>query len=255
LPAKPQAFDVTLSKGRNLVATPLILLAVLVTLSPCHPVTLSPNTQHRTPIAHLTICLDPGHPSEVGKGSQGKTLTEITAAWQIAQKLKHLLERDGYQVILTKTEEHQFVKNKDRANIANKSRAALLLRLHCDSGSSSGFAVYYPDRQGKSGRMRGPSKSVIEKSTEAGKLFHAAMAESLKGTLPDRGLLPDIKTLVGRKQGALTGSIYSKVPVLLVEMCDLDSATDEEFMSSEEGQRKMAEALSAGVVAAVPRSK
>ncbi len=217
-----------------------------ITVSPIHPITHSPNP---------TICLDPGHPSEVGKGSKGKTLTEIAAAWQVAQKLRPMLERDGFRVVLTKTEENQFVKNKDRANIANRSHAVLLLRLHCDSGSGSGFAVYYPDRQGKSGRVRGPSKQVIAKSTEASRLLHDTVAESLKDSLPDRGLFPDTKTLVGSKQGALTGSIFSKVPVVLVEMCDLNNPKDEEFMRSEEGQHKMADALAAGVKAAVAEHK
>jgi N-acetylmuramoyl-L-alanine amidase len=226
---------------------PQIYLALLlITLSPCHPVALS---------SKQTICLDPGHPSEIGKGSHGKTLTEITAAWQVAQKLKSILEKDGYRVILTKTEKNQFVKNKDRASIANRSRAALLLRLHCDSGPGSGFAVYYPDRQGKTGKTRGPSIQVINESSEAAKLLHAAVAESLKDALPDRGLFADMKTLVGRRQGALTGSIYSVVPVILVEMCDLTYPKDEEFMSSGAGQRKMAEALAAGVKAALSTAK
>src|SRR5262249_3636458 len=138
----------------------------------------------------------------------------------------------------------------------NKSHAELLLRLHCDSGSGSGFAVYYPDRQGKSGKVRGPSQSVIEKSTEAGRLVHDAMAESLKGSLADRGLLPDTKTLVGKEQGALTGSIHSKVPVVLVEMCDLSEPKDEEFMKSEDGRKKMSTALAAGVAAVIrPRTQ
>ena len=63
--------------------------------------------------------------------------------------------------------------------------------------------------------------------------------------------MSDIKTAVGGKQGALTGSIFSKVPVVLVEMATITLKHDEVFMLSEVGQRKMAEALADGVKAAL----
>ena len=77
------------------------------------------------------------------------------------------------------------------------------------------------------------------------------MAAGLKGALRDNGCLPDIRTAVGSKQGALTGSIWSQVPVVLVEMCVLSNAKDEAFLLSEVGQERMAKALAAGVEAAL----
>jgi len=50
----------------------------------------------------------------------------------------------------------------------------------------------------------------------------------------------------------LTGSIYSRVPVLLVEMCVITNLGDEAFISSERGRAKMVEALRAGIRASVP---
>ena len=71
----------------------------------------------------------------------------------------------------------------------------------------------------------------------------------LKGSLKDRGVRTDAQTSVGaRNGGALTGSIYSKVPVLLVEMCVLTKPSDEKFIRTDAGQKKMAEALFAGMV-------
>ena len=78
----------------------------------------------------------------------------------------------------------------------------------------------------------------------------------LKGSLKDRGVRTDAQTSVGaRNGGALTGSIYSKVPVLLVEMCVLTKPSDEKFIRTDAGQKKMAEALFAGINAAVPLPK
>ena len=35
-----------------------------------------------------TVCIDPGHPSEVGEGTRGKRITEMKAAWKVALLLK-----------------------------------------------------------------------------------------------------------------------------------------------------------------------
>lgn len=77
------------------------------------------------------------------------------------------------------------------------------------------------------------------------------MAKSLKGSLRDNGLKTDVQTAVGAKQGALTGSIFSQVPAVLVEMVVLTNRRDEAFILSKSGRAKMVEALTAGVLAAV----
>lgn len=202
-----------------------------------------------------TICIDPGHPSEVGRGTGGKKISEITAAWKVAKLLEAKLKKAGYKVVLTKDAENKFVKNKERAEVANKARADLMVRLHCDANEGGGFAVYVPMQKGKSGGKTGPSDEVIKASTEKGKLFHEELSKGLKGKLKDNGLMGDIRTAVGSKQGALTGSIFSEVPVVLVEMGCLTNAADEAFMASKSGQESMAEALCRAVKVTIPGTK
>lgn len=197
------------------------------------------------------ICLDPGHPSEVGRGAAGRRITEIAAAWRVALRVKALLEQAGARVVLTKQAESQFVRNRARAETANRAGADLMVRLHCDSAGGSGFAVYVPEKPGFSEGARGPSPEVIRASMAAAKTFHAELARHLRGVLSDRGLLPDTATHIGAKQGALTGSVFSKVPVVLVEMCVLSSPRDDAFLASEAGQEKMATAIAAAALAAV----
>lgn len=198
------------------------------------------------------VCLDPGHPSENGLGARGKRgATEVRVAWRIANLVKTLLQTRGAQVRLTKSRERERVTNIRRAEIANDFRADLMLRLHCDAEGKTGASVYYPDRIGKaSDGARGPTAAVLHSSREAGKHFHRAFRATLKGSLADRGLLTDRQTFIGGKQGALTGSIYSRVPVLLVEMCVLTTPADETFITSKNGEAIMARALAAGVEAA-----
>lgn len=203
------------------------------------------------PFAPPTVCIDPGHTSEVGSGTRGVNLTELHANWVMARRLKGLLEKDGYRVVMTKASEGEFVRNRRRAEVANAAGAALMVRLHCDGSPRPGFAVYYPDRQGKAEGTTGPSADVIRRTAPLARRFHAALAAGLKGSLDDQGLMSDVKTAVGSKQGALTGSVFSAVPVVLVEMATITLRHDEVFLLSESGQAQMAAALEAGVRAAL----
>lgn len=202
-----------------------------------------------------SICIDPGHPSENGVGTSGKSISEVAAAWKVAVILKDLLKQNGYEVVMTKSSQNQKVTNKARAEIANKANVDLMLRLHCDSASDSGFASYYPATQGTVKGVRGPSVQVMAESKAAAQKFHPAVIKALKGSIGDRGLKTDRQTAIGGKQGALTGSIYAKVPVILVEMCVLQSKHDDAFMGRAAGQRKMAEALFSGIQAALSEKR
>ncbi len=200
------------------------------------------------------VCIDPGHPSEVGEGTTGRKLSEMHAVWVEAVLLKQRLEAQGITVVMTKKSEKEFVRNRARAEVANKAHADFMIRLHCDSSSGSGFASYVPTQAGVSEGVRGPSLTVIRGSNNMGRAFHEAFAASLKGKLRDNGLKSDLATAVGAKQGALTGSVFSKVPVVLVEMVVLTNRKDEAFLSSKAGQAAMADALASGVLAALKGS-
>ena len=200
------------------------------------------------PKAPFRVCLDPGHPSE---NSDGRELLngvrEVEINWAVAQALQKLLQEKGSAVVLTKSSVGEHVTNKRRAEIANHSAADLMLRLHADSEGPGGFTLYYPRKQGQTKGVRGPSPAVIEASGRAAKVFQGAFASELRGQLKDNGIKGDEQTFIGGKQGALTGSIYSAVPTLLVEMCNLAKPADAEWIRKPANQRAMAKALVAGV--------
>lgn len=198
------------------------------------------------------ICIDPGHPSENGVGAKGKGISEVQLVWNVALLTKTDLEKAGYRVVLTKSSVNEKVTNRRRAEIANAAKASLMLRLHADAGSHSGFATFFPDRTGKVGAKSGPSAAVIAASKRLGPIFHRSAAAQLAPNLKDLGAKSDTKTMIGGRQGALTGSIYSTVPVVLVELCVLTNKHDDAFASTAQGQKRFANALVAGVKAAVP---
>ncbi|WP_170291690.1 N-acetylmuramoyl-L-alanine amidase family protein [Heliobacterium mobile] len=203
--------------------------------------------------AKTVLCIDPGHPSD---GDDGLTvqhgLREADVTLQVGQRLASILEKKyGFQVILTRQDKETIVSNQARARKANEAQAALFFRLHCDSEPSekrTGFAVYYPDRQGTVDGVTGPSTVVIEKSRVAAEAIHQELAEGMGEQLKDNGVRTDAQTYIGGKQGALTGSIYSQVPVALVEMVFLSNQRDAQFIGSPEGQERMADSLAKGIV-------
>ena len=202
-----------------------------------------------------TIVIDPGHPSEVSSGAELQNGTsEVHIAWLVARRLRTLLRADGYTVVMTKPSERTVVTNVRRAEVGNAAHAALVVRLHCDAGSDSGYAVYHPDRAGTAHGRTGPSDEVMRWSAAAAESLHVSMAQMLAGKLKDGGVRGDTKSAIGAKQGALTGSIFSEVPVVLIEMVTLSNAGDAAFIKGAKGQARMALAIANGIGRYVPAS-
>jgi N-acetylmuramoyl-L-alanine amidase len=198
----------------------------------------------------VTICIDPGHPSEINSGRTIQNgVTELAMNWEVSLKLAQILEEKHHiQVIKTREDREEMTTNRRRAMIANEADAILFLRLHCDTGAGTGFTLYYPDGQGTKEGKTGPPLDLIEESHIAAKAVHEGMTELLSGVLADNGIRGESMTYIGGRQGALTGSIFAEVPAVTVEMVFLSNRDDAAFISSEEGQELMARALSNGIV-------
>jgi len=202
---------------------------------------------------HPTIVIDPGHPSEVSSGASMQNGTsEVHIAWLVAQRLATLLRAQGYTVVITKPAERTMVTNVERAGIANAAKATLVVRLHCDESPDSGYAIYHPDREATVRGHTGPSKAVMGASAAAAESLHVSMSRMLAGKLKDGGVRGDSKTAIGSKQGALTGSVFSDVPVVLIEMVTLTNARDAAFIKKPAGQSLMAQAIAHGIARYAP---
>jgi N-acetylmuramoyl-L-alanine amidase len=153
---------------------------------------------------------------------------------------------------MTKPAEHTIVTNVERAKVGNAAKAALVIRLHCDASPDSGYAIYHPDRQATVKGHTGPSADVIRESAAAAESVHVSMSRALRGRLKDGGVRGDSRTFIGGKQGALTGSVFSNVPVVLVEMVTLSNARDAAFIEEPAGQSLMAQAIANGITRYVP---
>ena len=92
-----------------------------------------------------TIVVDPGHgghdPGAIGRGgSREKFLT-----LDVAKRLRDLLARDGFRVIMTRYDD-RFIPLQGRSAIANREGADLFISVHANSSRSrsvSGYEAYY----------------------------------------------------------------------------------------------------------------
>lgn len=95
-----------------------------------------------------SVCLDPGHGGN-DTGAIYKKLVESEVNLTVAQKLKEMLEADGYQVYLTRSND-DFVAKRDRARYCNSEKATILVSIHHntyeeDPSVNYNTVLYYKD--------------------------------------------------------------------------------------------------------------
>ena len=201
----------------------------------------------------IKIVLDPGHSKNPGtekekispdsdemklkdtSGSVGliSKKSEYEIAMDVTLKLKELLERDGYTVVLTKDNVETPLSSIERAEVGNRENANLMIRIHCDSFSNSsakGASMLVPKQRGYI------TKEISEKSIEYGKNI---IEEYTKKTgLNNRGL---------QYRSDLTGFNWSKIPVVLLELGFISNPEEDKFLSSEENISTIAEGIKNGI--------
>jgi N-acetylmuramoyl-L-alanine amidase len=106
---------------------------------------------HRAPL----IVIDPGHSGKYIRSRERVTglrdidypnYPEIYETFDISACVARALERDGYQVILTKKHALDNVGLAARARIANRNKADLAISVHNDHGQGSRFEATYDQR-------------------------------------------------------------------------------------------------------------
>jgi N-acetylmuramoyl-L-alanine amidase len=95
---------------------------------------LNPDGAYSPPVpAVRVIAIDAGHGGQ-DTGTQNKALkvNEKTFTLDVALRLRALLKKAGYRVVMTRTDD-RFIPLPDRAEIANKAGADLFISIHFNS--------------------------------------------------------------------------------------------------------------------------
>ncbi|MHB8781732.1 MAG: N-acetylmuramoyl-L-alanine amidase family protein [Candidatus Geothermincolia bacterium] len=211
------------------------------------------------PEATGIVCLDPGHAStpyeidpETGLNtSDWANEPEITIVWDIACRTAALLEGSGVQVVLTKSGAYDPVNLKQRALIANRSGAAMIVHIHTDPGISSattfypGAAPYDWKANSDSGRTAHIAPGVQQASASAAAAFHQGMSSSLAAAgIAAGGLRMENRgsTGTGNYGPLLSYDVWSAVPTFTLE-------NNQAFADAH--REAVARAIAAGILAAL----
>ncbi|MBM7806966.1 N-acetylmuramoyl-L-alanine amidase [Geodermatophilus bullaregiensis] len=212
------------------------------------------------PLAGRTVVLDPGHnrdngsnPSQINRqvdaGGFAKAcnttgtatdsgIPEATVNWELALAVRQRLEAAGARVLLTRDADAGWGPCIDeRAAIANREGADLLLSLHADGAvaSASGFHVIMP------GLLPGWTEDIVADSRRAA----VAVRDALVGAGVPPATHPGLDGLDERTDlGTLN---RSDVPAVMLEAGNLRNAGDAALLTGAEGRARVADALAAAV--------
>ena len=193
---------------------------------------------------NFIVCIDPGHQAKgdpkgepIAPGSSSKKARVASGTAGVGTKkpeyavnmeagliLKEMLIQKGYQVVMTRETNEVNVSNVERAEIANKAKADMTIRLHCDSIGNSG----------KTG-------SVLIVPAKTGKytagIYPASYkyAECLKKALQDAG----VKVNGIFERSDMTGFNWSKVPVVIFEMGFMSNWNEDKMLCDKAYQTKL----------------
>jgi len=201
------------------------------------------------------IVIDPGHGGkDPGKLNTSLGYEEKAATLDTAIRLKLLLEKRGFEVVLTR-EKDVFIELADRAAAANKAKADLFVSLHYNGGAagdatSAGIETYCLTPPGQYSTNKASGKADI--TAEAGNRFDTfnlllawnVHRSVLKATgAEDRG--------VRRARFAVLRPL--NCPGILVEGGFISSRAEGAQIANATYRQKLAEAIAEGVLAYVTR--
>jgi N-acetylmuramoyl-L-alanine amidase len=203
------------------------------------------------------IVLDPGHGGkDTGKVNGPYKYTEKAATLDTAARLKILLEKQGFEVVFTRTKD-VFVDLDDRPALAANAKADLFISLHYNAGpagdsSSDGIETYCLTPAGQKSTNAGKAKSTT--GVEPGNRFDTAnmalgwgiQRRLVKSTgADDRG--------VRRARFAVLRTLTC--PGVLIEGGFMSSRKEGALIADAAYRQKIAEAVAAGIVDYVVRAR
>lgn len=203
------------------------------------------------PLSGFTICVDAGHGSnkslgtvrlapsskkKVSGGSRGTRgvatgVSEATLNLKVAKQLKTALEKKGATVVMVRTSAVCNLNNVERCKVATKAKADLTIRLHADGSTNRsvhGVSMQLPGRTYC-------SKSMVNKSTSAGKAVYKAVLKSTGA-----------KGMGLATRNDLVGFNWSTNPSILLEMGFMSNKAEDKKLQTAAYQKKIVSGIVKG---------
>ena len=176
------------------------------------------------------IFIDPGHnPTGNDTGAVGYGLKEQDVTVEIALKLKPLLERNGFEVKMSRNSLKDTVAEGLNASLAGRYNAAnswdadIFVSIHCNSANTKAYGceTYYYTGSSKGRRLADCVQPELAKETG----------------LCNRGV----------KSANFAVIKHTNMPAILVETAFIDNYDDNRFLANDDGKYKCAVAIYKGI--------
>lgn len=214
------------------------------------------------PLAGRVIVVDPGHnganaahPTETGRpvdaggftkpcnttGAAEGNLTESRFNWETAQRLRAALESAGATVVLTRTSDDGWGPCVDQRGLTGRAdRTDALVSIHADGAdpAASGFHVIRP--------ATGPTVTPDRRDASA------RLADDVRAALVEQGLQPASYISGGTgivERSDIATVNRAEVPAVMLESGNIHNPGDLALLGSAAGQQRIADALTAALVA------
>lgn len=194
------------------------------------------------PLNGRVIVIDPGHGGIDGGTNTGGIL-EKDINLEVALNLRRLLEKNGVNVIMTRTTDVSL----DGLNSESPSRHKrdLLARANIvDKASPDNFISIHVNAESSSSKVRGPMVFYFRKSEESKRLAEVLQKSIENAYLNFGQKIPTRRPLANSSLFLLCNT---KAPGVIIEMGFLTNPDDKKLLTSKEFQKAIAEAVVQGL--------
>jgi N-acetylmuramoyl-L-alanine amidase len=201
--------------------------------------------------APRVIVIDAGHGGQdTGTRNAKLALDEKGFTLDVAKRLAALLEREGYQIVMTRSDD-RFVPLAERAEVANRAKADLFVSIHFNSVEKSpevrGSETYIltPRYQRSTADNKSADTDRVEQPGNAADAWNAVLGFHIQ-----RQVLQRLNSFDrGLKRARFVVLRLVECPAVLVEAGYLSNEAEAKAIASPEYRAGIAEAIANGIAA------
>jgi N-acetylmuramoyl-L-alanine amidase len=216
------------------------------------------------PLAVRRVVLDAGHGGS-DPGATAASVTEKAITLDIGKRLRALLERNGFEVLITRSDDRT-IALKDRARLANESGSDIFVSIHVNAilehTASRGVETYYlgPTSDERLTQLAAAENRVSGYSLgDMRKLLDGVYADARRDESHElaRAVQHELYTTLrkadpglenwGVKRAPFIVLVATDMPAVLAEVGCLSNETEAALLGQPEYRQKIAEALFAGI--------
>jgi N-acetylmuramoyl-L-alanine amidase len=210
------------------------------------------------------IVIDAGHGGTSPGTSTGNGVYEKEFTLDIATRLRDLLEKQNFEVVMTRTGD-QTLTLENRANLANRSRGDVFVSIHLNwlkNPNNRGIETYYlgptndphlnalaAAENRESGYSLSDMRNLLDgiyadvRQDESKRLAEAVQQQLYTGL---KQVNPQLRDR-GVKTAPFVVLVTTGMPAILAEVSCLSNQAEAELLKKPEYRQKIAEALSSGI--------